>query len=1266
MWLTRLSITRPVTILMLVLALVILGLQSRSRLPVDLYPIKDFPTIVISTVYVGTGPEEIETLVSKPIEDAISSSGGLKKLTSSSTEGISMVVMEFEIGTNIDTAASDIRSKLDALRNKLPKDADSPVLIKADLSAIPVISLSIASDRRTPLELRRIADDILKDRLSQLAGVAAVAVAGGDEREVRVEVDKNRLQAYGISISQVVSALQAENLNLPSGSIEEGLRTSAVRVMGEFTDPKQILNVRIPNTQGNSNLTINDVAVIKDTVVKPDSYTRVDTRSSVALSVQKQTDANTVKVVDKVREELFKLTNDPSILVEGKADTPQQEAKNGKKDVTKSTLLPSDIKVSVAMDQSTFIRDTLHDVYQSLLEGALLAVLIVFLFLHSMRGTFIIALAIPTSMIGAFLLMDVLGFSINMMTMMGLSLSVGILVDDSIVVLENIHRHLKMGESPKEAAINGRSEIGLAAMTITMVDVVVFVPIAFMGGIVGQFFRQFGIVVACATLLSLFISFTLTPMLASRWLKAHDAEEEEEARQATNPGLYRRFTNAWENFYGRFDTFYRGMLAWTLAHRAAVICLGLMVLFASFTVVLPKPDYLVLLKNLPLAAIALGFIALAWYAARFWGNAARIALSAPVMLLEVVGIVAICLNWQGSMANIILLGLLLALLAGSIYLVYLNSLLWTVVFIAGVTMAASITKINAPIIPVLISMCALAVMGTVLSLPDKRVYTVKSAMVGAAKPMWTLAVMLIAIVLLYPTKFGFEFMPASDQRQFSVSVEEEVGTSLGVTNDTVTMIEKVLTSEYPETKTMFTTVGATGASMFGAGGAGTDIANVSIELYDRDDAEKLKEMSVSPLSAQLIKWRILPSPLRSTDDVITSLNARFKQVPGAKITASNSGHSGPGGSPISIEVSGTEMARIQRVAKQVQDIVKNTEGTYGSELSWKEGRPEFQAKIDRDRAAQYGISVAQIASALRTSLEGDTSTKFRENGKEYDIRVFLPEGQRNIVSQLPSMVVGTGPSGQPVYLYEVVKLQAAGGPTKVERVNRQRAVTVTGQLLTGYQIGNIQQSIDKEIADKVDTTGVTINWAGQAEMMKESFDKMFSALMLSIILVIMLMSALFESVLAPLIIILSVPQAMAGALFAMSFTHKSLSIMSMIGMIMLVGLVTKNAILMVDYTNTLRKDHGMDRRKALLEAGPTRLRPILMTTLAMVFGMLPTAVALSKGSEMRQPMAIAVIGGLLLSLMLTLLMVPVFYEIMDDLGQKIGHAKEQLIQRLRM
>lgn len=1045
MWLTSLSIRRPIVILMLFTALIVLGFRSRSGMPVDLYPDIDIPYAVITTVYPGAGPEEIETLISKPIEDAIVSTNGLKNLISYSQEGISNVALEFELGTDLDAAMADVRAKVDAVRRQLPQDVDPPVVQKLDVGSFPVLWLGLSS-KRPVRELRELADDVIKDRLGKIAGVGAVTVTGGDIREIQVNVDKNRLEAYGLTINQVSQALSLGNLNLPSGRVTEGRREYAVRAVGEFGSIDEIRNMRI-HVPGNIVLTLGDIAEVKDTSAEREETTRVQKKDSIGLLIQKQPDANTVEVVASVKKEL-----------------------DAMKDV-----LPRDVEVAVALDQSTQVKEALSDVNVSLWLGAFLAVMIVFLFLHNIRGTFIVAIAIPTSIIATFIPIYFAGFTMNMMVMLALSLAVGILVDDSIVVLENIYRHLAKGEEPAEAALNGRSEIGLAAITITMVDVVVFVPIAFMGGIVGQFFRQFGITVATATLFSLLVSFTLTPMLASRWYRKSEAVE-------ASSGFFEKF----DRFYHELDARYRSALAWALRHRKLVVLTGF---------------------------------------------------------------------------------------------------------------------------------------GT-----------------------------LIVILFIVTPHLGFEFFPRTDQKQVGVTIEMPVGTSLSATDSVARQIEDIF-STIPEVEYIFTNVGSTQG---GRGRTGEHGANYAQIIGSLTEKESVLDRFMRPFIRGARKRT------RSDEEIAQEIRAKVADIPGGRILVQVQSGMGRGGSPIDIELTGSDISEINTVAQEIRRIVAATPGVLNTDVSWKVGKPEVKATIDRVRAAEMGLTVGQIASALRTSIEGSTDTHFRQGGKEYDIRVRLNEFDRYSLSDVGRVVVGSVDHA-PIYLQDVAQIKQDTGPTKIERKNRQRKVSVTADIAPGYHLGNVQRVLKKKL-DEVDLGNVRLHWAGETEQMTESFGHMRSALLLAIALVYMLMAALFESLFNPFIIMFSLPMALVGAILALAMSGESLSIVSMIGFIMLMGLVTKNAILLIDYTNTLRQ-RGMERTAAVLEAGPTRLRPILMTTLAMIFGMLPTALKLGRGSEMRAPMAIAVIGGLIVSTLLTLLVIPTLYTIFDDLVMKWHNRKQGILQR---
>ncbi len=1025
MGLTRIAITRPVLIIMMFAALIVLGLQSLTRMPVELFPRVDIPFITVVTVYPGAGPREIETLISKPLEDAVNTVNGVKTVRSSAQEGISVVAIELNVGTDLDSAANEVRSRLDASRAQLPREAEAPVMTKANLSAIPVLVLGV-SGSRPAFEVRQIAEDHIKDRLAKVPGIASVSVVGGLQREIHVEVDMARLQAYGLSIMQVAQALAAENLSLPSGSIKEGRQEYAVRTVGEFKTLDDLLDVRLSTPTGQTVL-LRDVARISAGFADRAEMSRLNRQESVGIVVQKQADANTVRVVEGVKKELERARVD----------------------------LPKDLIMKVAYDQSTFLEESLADVRVSLILGALLAIIIVYVFLHNLRSTFIVALAIPTSMLAAFTPMYFAGFSLNMMTMLALALSTGILVDDSIVVLENIHRHLHQGELPRDAALNGRSEIGLAAIAITLTDVVVFVPIAFMGGIVGQFFRQFGLTVAMVTLFSLLVSFSLTPMLASRWFTRRRRGEDGES------GWSARVFKRLDAFYDRLDLRYRGVLAWALDHRFAVISIGL----AALLVVIP------------------------------------------------------------------LAGLL-----------------------------------------------------------------------------------------------GFEFSPSLDQGQFSVKIETPAGTNLETTNRVVAQVEDLL-SKQPEVEAAFTRVGSTaGAVSFGVTSQGAHTANISVSLMDKNKRH------------------------RTDRQVIAALRRDVAKIPAAKVSF-ETGSFGPSGAAVQIELLGDDFDALNRAAGQIAARVRQVPGAVDIDTSWRVGRPELQVAVDRLKAASLGLSTGLVAATLRTAIQGATDTKFRAGGDEYDIRVRLPASQRQAPEDVANVLIAA-PGGQPIYVKDVANVSLATGPTQIDRKDRQRMVIVSANLAPGFFFGNVQREINARIAG-APLGGVTLRWGGEAEQLAESGGQLGGALLLSVVLVYILMAALFEGFLSPFIIMFSLPMALVGGILGLMVAGKTLSIVSMIGIIMLMGLVTKNAILLVDYTNTLRA-RGSTRRDAILEAGPTRLRPIMMTTLAMIMGMLPTALGLGRGAEFRSPMAVAVIGGLIWSTLLTLVVIPVVYTLIDDLTQFIA------------
>ncbi|MEN6520013.1 MAG: efflux RND transporter permease subunit [Armatimonadota bacterium] len=1102
MWLTNVSIKRPVFILMVVLALIILGFTARQKMPEELTPKIDLPYVAIYTIYAGAGPQEIETLVTKPIEDGVGSTSGLKNMTSYSQDGTSLILMEFELGTDVDTAAADVRDKMSTVRSTLPDDIEEPAITKADISSQPIITMALESGNKSGRDLRILADKTIKDKLSSVSGAAAVYINGGEEREVSVSIDRDRLQAYGLSINQVAQEMKAENLNLPSGSIKEGaggkeIRSYAVRTVGEFKDANEIANIKI-QAPGGGTVRLGDIATVQDTVKEPEEFVRLNGKSAVILSVQKQSDANVVEVADGIKKDID--------FFNGYTDDKGNKVKG---------QLPAGTKLVITNDDSEFVKDALHDVNQSLLEGIILVVLIVFLFLHSGRATMIVAFAIPTSLVATFLPISSFGFTMNMMTMLALSLCVGILVDDSIVVLENIERHVRKGESPPEAALNGRSEIGLAAIAITLVDVVVFVPIAFMGGIVGQFFRQFGITIATATLFSLFMSFTLTPMLASRWLRSKEEEEATEERaHRTRTG---RIFDKVEAFYAKLDRGYRGVLAWALENRAMVVAIGLISL-------------LTVLAMMPVST-------------KFRIVTAVIAAGVPLLIAA------------------------------------FNPKTKVVALVFGATMV------------------------------------------------------LLALFVHFP--IGGEFMPESDRGNVTVSVELPAGSGLDATDRVVRQIEGTLAGK-KGVKYYQSTVGAGGGGRISLS-SGSQYATIDVKLLDKGKERPM-----------------------SQDEFMSQLSQDTALIPGATIRISAASNVGAGGQPVQMEITGSNMDEMVLVANQVQSKMAKVPGVINIKNSWELGKPELQIAVDRLRAADHGMSVSQVASAVRTSIVGNTDAKLRDQGDEYDIRVQLAKPERESIEDVSNVIIGSQ-GGTPVYLRDVADVKLAAAPNKIDRKNRQRLITIGANIDSagGYKLANVQSQINKAIKE-IPTGSTRISIGGSSELMNESFGYMISALFLAIALVYMLMGALFESFITPLVIMFSLPQAMIGALLALMITGHTISIVTMIGIIMLVGLVTKNAILLIDYTNTLR-ERGYTRNEAVLEAGPTRLRPIMMTTLAMVGGMTPTALALAKGAEWRAPMAVAVIGGLILSTLLTLLVIPTTYTIVDDwwnaFRRRMGHRE---------
>ncbi|MBI5706806.1 MAG: efflux RND transporter permease subunit [Armatimonadetes bacterium] len=1118
MGLTKLALSRPVFMLMLMLLAILMGFISYFSMRQEENPDVNLGVVNITTIYPGAGPDEINTLVTRKVEEAVSSVEGLREVTSISQEGVSAVTCQFEIGTNMDRALNDSRAKVDAILNQLPQAVQKPTISKFDFNAAPVLTMVLRSDRYNNRDLRNLVEEKLKDRFARVPGVAQVDVNGGEEREIQVQVKKDRLLALGVGISDVLRAIQSANLNVPSGHMQAGDQEFAVRVLGDYKSVEDIgkttLSIRSQKMQGgrSTSVRLSDVAEIKDTSAERRVWSRLDGSDTVVMSISKTRDGNAVEITDGAEQAIKGIESEYGIHF---------------------------VKTNESAER---IKESLFDLNMALIIGILLVSAIVYVFLHNFRGMLIVATAIPICLLTSIIALKALGFTINVMSMLALSLAIGVLVDDAIVVLENIYRHLKMGEDPVTAAINGRSEIGLAAIAITMADVVVFVPIATMGGIIGQFFKPLGVAFVCATLLSLLVSFTITPMLAARWYR--EGEDVEHPQGWFHAGIERIFV--------RLQDAYRHTLAWALEHRWFVFISGFVVLLAAFMFIGGSfaPDMA--------TAIQTGM--------------------GPFVFAVIVGVIVMAANFFRGYRSF-------------------------------------------KYIPQAAAFGAVFILGSVM---------------GFEYAQWK-----------GEAVFKFAFMPPQDGGSVGVSLVLPPGSTLAETEQSVKKVESIVKT-HPDVKYVLSYVGTRGAGNFAGGDAGTNYGQVSISLNDKES--KLEK---------LLFWVHPEGKQRSKDDtaVAAEIQERLGRIAGVQMTVSTGGGQGFG-APIQMSFRSDNRESLLKAVKAVELGLREgkIKGVVSPEISAKPGKPEIRAIPDRARLADVGLTAADVATTMRVLYEGDNTNKLRILGTEYDIRVMMSMEDRNtpnILTQLPMSFV----EGQPVYLGQVATLENGVGLDKVRRRDRTEEVTLSANLLPGFAAGTVQREIDQWMAkEKLVPSDVMIKPLGQADIQARESGYLLGALVIAFILVFMLLASLFNNLLYPFIIQLAQPQAMVGALLALVLTDKTLNIVGMVGIICLVGLVGKNAILVVDYTNTLRA-RGRSRKEALLEAGPIRLRPIMMTTLALLFGMLPVALALGRGSEFRETIGITIIGGMILSSLLTLLVIPCSYTIFDDISEAFNRRK---------
>jgi HAE1 family hydrophobic/amphiphilic exporter-1 len=1058
MGLTRLAIHRPLTVLMAILALVVMGVRAYTMMQVDRLPKSDLPYVTVVVVYPGASPEDITQDVIKPIEGAVASVSGLKNITAQANENVGAVILEFDMGVDGAKAATDVDRAVSAIRGDLPDGIQQPRIVQADLSAVPIVQIALTGPQGQDA-LYAVARDDLKPALESVSGVGSVSLSGGREREIHVDADPARLAAYGLPIEALGQVLAYANVSAPSGSVEQGRQSTAIRSLGRFNSladiedtliiggpispqvPERLLP-KVPQGMDTAgSVKVKDVATVSDGYAEASRLVRYNGRDGVLLKIVKTGDANAIQVADAVRAQVE----------------------------TFKAKLPAGASVDVVVDDSKLTRQMVAGVQEDLILAILITALIILLFLHTIRSTMIVLLAIPTSIIATFLVMWALGFSLNTLTLMALTLVIGILVDDSIVVLENIQRHLGMKKTPAQAALDGRSEIGLAAIAITLVDVVVYVPVAFTSGFVGQFFRSYGLTIAAATLFSLAVSFTLTPMLAAKWLRA----EGEQQPRATG------------------------------ARRALGVILS-----------------------------PFGWL---------WKQ--------------------LCRSWD-------------ALFEGLAHL-YGRTLRWV--------LKNPLTQL----VPVLIAVLALA---------------------GG---IW------MVIGGIVPS----ELLPYQDDGQIFVTVQMPAGSNLTTTDQVARRVEEFIHFNVPETAAVLTTVGASGSGSELLGSVNRpDSATILLLLVDKNDRS------------------------RSTGAVIAALRPQLEQIPDLSATLSVNALISAMPTGVYVQVHGPDQNTVIELANQAEAVIKRLPGVKDIQSNAGERSPETQIVVDRARAKDLGLTPGQIASTLRIALSGTTIGSYMPAGAEKgaDIVLRADDETRGDLSRLLDMPLGYVSSKQ-IRVNQVASLVETQAPGSIGRANRQNTVTITAGG-SGRGDADLANAIEAALNTQVDfPVGYGFTLAGVTEIQRDAFSQLTVALGLSIILIYMLLVALYQSWLQPLAIMFALPVTLVGAFGGLLLTGNTLNIFALLGVIMLAGIVTKNAILIVDFTNVLRREQGYARKEALATAGRLRLRPILMTTAAIVGSLLPVLFGKGAGAEIRAPLAAVVIGGNVSSTLLTLILVPVIY-----------------------
>jgi HAE1 family hydrophobic/amphiphilic exporter-1 len=1029
----RLAIERPITMFMLSFVVMLIGGLSLARLPVDLMPDVSFPSITVRVGYAGVGPLEMEELVTRPIEQALSAVAGLERLESTSSEGSARVTLNLAWGTDLNEAADDIRNRLDRVRGRLPEEADAPVMFKFDASASPIMGVGVEGDYDR-VRLREIAEHDLSQRLERVPGVAAVTVEGGLRRQIHVELSKEKIRALDLPVDRVVNLLRTENQNIPLGEIDEGDRTFLVRSQGQFENLNEIRDLVVMTRQGVP-VYMRDIAEVKDSTEDFRSFTRINGKPGVRLRITKQSGTNTVEIADAVRVEVAKINRE----------------------------VPS-VSLTVLDDSSIFISRSIHAVQEHALVGGFLVMAIIFAFLRNLRATFIVFTSIPISVIGTFALLYFNGYTLNTMTFGGLALGIGMIVDASIVVLENTFRHMEHGKDRMTASIEASEEVWSAILASTLTHIAVFVPLLFLTGVSSIMFKQLSVVVMFSLTMSLFVAVTIVPVLCSRLLKLPPPPAERR-------GLAGRLYTWSEQFLDGMDERYRKIIHTALHHRPTIIGLG--------------------------------------------------------------------------------------------------------------------------------TAC------------------------------------VVAAVVILPT-IGFELMPQTDEGEVRVTAELPVGTRAERAEEVAIRLEQLATEYVPEAVDFVSQAG--GGGFMGGGG---NRVNLNVRLTPKDERKRSSEQVARDLNRQLPG--IIPGVIIQTQ--ATGGNQQQNRLFGG------------GDSRIALEIQGDDLQVSQRVAQSAKAVMDRVPQVRNARVGRDDGRPELAIQVDRPKAALLGLSVTGVANSIRTSVGGTQAAFYRESGNEYPIIVRLREEDRGRIEDISDILLSTA-QGQVVEAKNLMTVRNQAGPTEIQRKNQERIIRVTAE--PEATLSEALAAVNARLSEVNVPPDFRVGFGAEAEEQARAFNQLQLMLILAIILVYAVMASQYESLRDPFIIMFSVPLAAIGVVLALKLTGTTFSLQAYIGVIMLAGIVVSNAILLVDYTNILRRRDHVPLREAVETAGRTRLRPILMTSLATMLGLVPMALGIGEGAELQAPLARVVIGGLLASTLITLVFVPVVYTIFEEgwKGLRAGHEPQ--------